>query len=619
MTTQSKNTYWLSFIFLFTLIYYLWIILFQDHPSTLTWGGNALSLAGTFIPSVWLFNTTKRSESKDKVFWLLLTLGTFSYFIAEVFWIIYESFLGIEVPYPGISDVFYILNVFFYISAFIYKLYSEKRKLVLMSYLFDILLIMIMLTTFSWYYILSPIIATGDVSLLSLAFSLTYPIGDLAVTLCILALYFTGQKIFSNKMLLFFSAGLVTYIIADTAFLYMVSSNEYTSGSWADPLFILGVLFISYTGLLQKEETNYSFKDRSLSEKRLHLAHVLFPYISLTVLFIFMVMTTTGIDPIILSVGLSILLVTIRQFLIISDKKTLMRKYLMNAEKLEANQERYRSLFDHHPDAAYSFNVDGIVETVNEKGAEILACTPEELIGRPIIPFIHEDYRETVSEHFRNAKKGIFKHYDLPLTNKSMEFYYLSVTHVPMKSNNEVIGVYAIARDITENKINQEQIQYMAFHDHLTHLANRICFENVLEKAISEAENSNKKFALLFMDLNNFKNINDEFGHAFGDSLLAEVATRIQSMVSEPDHAARLGGDEFTILIDNLTDYDHAMRWASQLLNKLNKPYTIDGHTVISTPSVGFAYYPQDGQSVQELLNKADTAMYENKRHSKAM
>lgn len=619
MTTQRKNMYWLIFIFLFTLFYYAWILLFLNHPSTLTWGGNWLSLVGTFIPSVWLLNATRRSDNASKLFWFLLTLGTFSYFIAEVFWITYESILGIEIAYPGISDVFYILNVIFYISAFVYKLHSKKQRLVLMRYLFDIMLIMIMCAVFSWYFILDPIITAGNVSLLAITVSLIYPISDLALILCVLALYFTGQKVFSNKILVFISAGLLTYIIADTTFVYLISSNAYFSGSWTDPLFILGVMLIGYTGLLQKEEQKNPVKSHSLFEGQLALIQILFPYISLTILFIFMIITTTGINAIILGVGLSIALVTIRQFLIISNNQALLNKYLDNVKQLETNQERYRSLFDHHPDAVYSFDIDGIVESVNEKGAELLGCTQEELIGQSLIDFIHSDYKEMVREQFNNAKRGIFEHYDLPLSNSSKEFYFLSVTHVPIKSDKKVIGVYAIARDVTENKINQEQIHYMAFHDHLTHLANRICFEKVLKKVINDAQHSEKKFALLFMDLNNFKNINDEFGHAFGDSLLSEVASRIKSMVDQPDYAARLGGDEFTILIDNLDNYDEAMKWASQLLNKLSKPYKINGFEVLSTPSIGFAYYPKDGHTVQELLNKADSAMYENKRHSKAI
>lgn len=619
MTTNRKNTYWLGFIFLFTVTYYVWIFLFQDYSSPLTWGGNVLSLIGSAVPTIWLYHTVRRSSPENKLFWFLLTLGTASYFVAEVLWITYESILGLEVPYPGVSDIFYVLNIAFYIGAFVYKLHQEKRNLVLMRHLSDILLVMVMLATFSWYFILSPIIAAGDISLLAVAVSLAYPIGDLALALCVLILYFTGQKIFSHKMLLFLSAGFLTYIIADTAFVYMISFNEYFSGSWTDPLFILGVMLIGYTGLLEKEEQNSLIPSRLLLEKRLHVFHLLFPYASLIILFTFRILTTTSVDAILVGLGVSITLIMVRQFLFFSDNQKLLNKYLTNLEKLETNQERYRSLFDHHPDAAFSFNLDGIVVSVNEKGAEILACTQAELVGRPLHNFIHPDHQETVQQHFTNAKNGVFKHYDLPLTNKLHEFYFLSITHIPIKVDNKVVGVYAIARDVTENKINQEQIQYMAFHDHLTHLANRICFEDVLQTAIKDAKINDKKFAVIFMDLNNFKNINDEYGHAFGDSLLAAVSSRIKSMVTEQDYAARLGGDEFTILIDNLDHYDDAMRWASQLLNKLNQSYNINGYEVVSTPSVGFAYYPKDSQSVQGLLNKADSAMYENKRHSKAI
>jgi diguanylate cyclase (GGDEF)-like protein/PAS domain S-box-containing protein len=478
---------------------------------------------------------------------------------------------------------------------------------------------MIVYATLSWYFLLNPIILAGDVSLLAVVVSLAYPIGDLALAFCLLMVIFSSKQLFSNDLILFFGAGLFTYIVADTAFVYLVTTETYDSGSWTDPLFILGVLLVGFTGLLQKNQSSIQLRKKAVIRTKPMLFAILFPFFGLTSLYLFMIFTTTGANAITIGVGLSILLVIVRQFLLLSENRRILQKNLKNADELQSSQERYRSLFEHHPDAAFSFTLDGTVLSVNEKSAEILGKTKEELIGHSLIDTIHADYQETVKEHFNNAKKGIFKNYELPLSNTDNEFYYLGVTHVPIKVDGEVIGVYAIARDITDNKINQEQIQYMAFHDHLTHLANRIRFEEVLQKTIEDDRLHDKKFALLFMDLNNFKDVNDDYGHAFGDKLLAQVARRIASMVKKDDCAARLGGDEFTILIDDLDSYDDAMRWASQLLNKLNKPYLIDVEEIVCTPSVGFAYYPKDGECVQDLLNKADAAMYKNKRHSKAM
>ena len=386
-----------------------------------------------------------------------------------------------------------------------------------------------------------------------------------------------------------------------------------------DPLFILGVLLVGFTGLLQNNQSSIQLRNKVVIRTKPMLFAILFPFLGLTSLYLFMIYTSIGANAITIGVGVSILLVIVRQFLLLSENRRLLQKYLKNADELQSSQERYRSLFEHHPDAAFSFTLDGTVLSVNEKGAEILGKTREELIGHSLIDTIHADYQETVKGHFNNAKKGIFKNYELTLSNTDNEFYSLGVTHVPIKVDGEVIGVYAIARDITENKINQEKIKHMAFYDHLTHLANRIRFEEALQTAIENAKLNYKKFALLFIDLNNFKDINDDYGHAFGDKLLAQVARRIASMVKKDDCAARLGGDEFTVLIDDLDNYEDAMRWGSQLLNKLNKPYLIDEIEIVCTPSVGFAYYPKEGDSVENLLNKADAAMYKNKRHSKVM
>lgn len=617
MTVKQKNKLWLGFILLYAFIYYMWILIEPGNATVTTFGGNSLSLFGSFIPFFWLSKAAKRSVKKHTTFWLLLTLGSASYFIAELFWFTYESVLNRTLPYPSIADVFYLLNILFFISAFLHELYQNRRTLQVTRHVFDVLLTLIFLTTLKWYFIVEPLILSEGISRFDVFVSLLYPLGDLVLLYCLTLIYFTGKKLFSSKMLTIYFAGILFYTFSDSAFLYLISLNAYSSGSWIDPLFIIGVMLVGYTGLLQQEEN--LFTDKTTYKVTIHIPYFQYtlPYVGVALLYFMMILSVNAFNSIIIGVGLSLALLSIRQLIVHMDNLKLLKENRQNTKELEDNQERYTSLFNHHPDGAYSLNLQGKVESVNGRGAEIVGESQQSMIGRSILDFLHPDYHELVIQQFRNVKNGIFKHYDMPLINSRKEFYYLSITYVPITSNREVIGVYAIARDITESKINEQQIEYMAYHDHLTHLVNRKRFEEVLDKVIVESEHTRKKFALLFMDMNNFKSINDTYGHAFGDKLLIEVANRIRKSIHEPSFAARLGGDEFTLLIDQLNSYDESMHWASQLLNKLSKPYHIDGITVSSTPSIGFSYYPRDGETAQVLLNKADKSMYENKRQSK--
>lgn len=619
MTIKHSNKLWLGFILLYVFIYYSWIIFIPDTNTLNTLGGNSLSLIGSFIPSVWLYQAKKRAGPKHKSFWSLLTLGSLSYFLAEIIWFTYESLLARPLPYPSIADLFYLLNITFFISAFLHKLYQNRRTLQVTRHIFDVLLTLILITTLKWYFILEPLVLSEGVSRLNLFISLLYPLGDLVLLYCLTLIIFTGKNLFSPSMKFFYYSGVLIYIIADSTFLYLVSINEYNSGSLIDPLFIVAIMLIGYTGLLQKEECLASAEPIVKDKHRIPYFQYTLPYISVAVLYFMMILSINAFNSMIIGVGVSLALLSIRQLIVHLDNLKLLKENGHKNKELEDNQERYTSLFDHHPDGAYSLSLNGEVESVNERGAEIVGESQQSMLGRSILDFLHPDYHDLVIEQFRNVRNGIFKHYDMPMINSNKEFYYLSITYVPIKSREEVVGIYAIARDITDNKINEQQIEYMAYHDHLTHLVNRKRFEEVLNKVIVESEYTSKKFALLFMDMNNFKSINDTYGHAFGDKLLIEVADRIRKSIHEPSYAARLGGDEFTLLIDQLSSYDETMHWASQLLNKLSKPYTIDGITVNSTPSIGFSYYPRDGKTSQVLLNKADKSMYENKRQSKKL
>ena len=198
---------------------------------------------------------------------------------------------------------------------------------------------------------------------------------------------------------------------------------------------------------------------------------------------------------------------------------------------------------------------------------------------------------------------------------------FIELSATPLYDDNKnCIGIIESARDITMHLEAQDELKkqknildHQAHHDALTGLPNRVFFQNQLELSIKKAKQKNSKVALLFIDLDHFKEINDSLGHAIGDEVLKEVTFRLLRTIRDNDTVSRLGGDEFTVILENLTEIQDASTIANKILNVLTKSIKIDEHTLYVSSSIGISVYPDDGESMQNLLKYADSAMYKAK------
>lgn len=191
----------------------------------------------------------------------------------------------------------------------------------------------------------------------------------------------------------------------------------------------------------------------------------------------------------------------------------------------------------------------------------------------------------------------------------------ISNSAVPiLDSDNKIVGVAVVNQDITERHRLEERLAYLASYDTLTGLPNRSLFSDRLAQAMARTNRNTNRLALLLLDLDRFKEVNDTFGHSIGDMLLKLVADRLQQGLREVDTIARLGGDEFTMILENIGDTDAAARVACKVRDVFTQPFALHTHQLSITPSIGIALYPDDAQDAELLLRNADIAMYHAKR-----
>lgn len=245
-----------------------------------------------------------------------------------------------------------------------------------------------------------------------------------------------------------------------------------------------------------------------------------------------------------------------------------------------------------------------IVFTLSEgKIAEELSMTTELVAGKTLKELWKERLDE-VEHYYERAFQGISEQFELSYDQR---YFYLSLS--PISKDGVVTEVVASMIDITERKQAEEMIHYMAHYDALTHLPNRTLFNEQLQKAIAVAEQDKHQIAVMFMDLNRFKIVNDSMGHSMGDELLQQVAYRLKTNLPQHGFVSRQGGDEFTLYLD-YADREQAAQLAESLVEHMAEPFILQKTEVFISPSIGICMYPDDGETIEELLKCADAAMY---------
>jgi diguanylate cyclase (GGDEF)-like protein/PAS domain S-box-containing protein len=284
------------------------------------------------------------------------------------------------------------------------------------------------------------------------------------------------------------------------------------------------------------------------------------------------------------------------------------------------SEERFRSLVQYSSDIITILDAEGTVQYVSPAVERITGYKPEERIGTNAFDTVHPDDGDRALDTFAEVLKrpGLHPPLEFRVPHKDGSWRYLEHVVNNLLDDPAVRGVVINSRDVTERNAMEEQLQHQAFHDPLTGLPNRALFIDRLEHALTRANRRGSKVAVLFMDLDNFKIINDSLGHKAGDQLLIAVAERLKAPLRPEDTAARLGGDEFTILVEDISSVGDVARIAVRIAEILQPPFALGEQEVFATVSTGIALNSPAHEKPADLLRHADMAMYRAKRRGKA-
>ncbi|RLT99954.1 MAG: EAL domain-containing protein [Ketobacter sp.] len=292
-------------------------------------------------------------------------------------------------------------------------------------------------------------------------------------------------------------------------------------------------------------------------------------------------------------------------------------------DALRSSEEKYRMLFDMAQEGIWVLDADGFTTLVNDSMAMILGYDKEDMVGRSILEFVEASNRPRLQEALgsRSQLSQMYQDYDF-VSRTGRRIHVTMKTAIIYDTKGNYAGRIAGIMDITERKRAEQRIRQQVLYDELTGLPNRRMLNDKLAQEQARAHRHQHCGAVLFVDLDHFKNVNDSLGHPVGDGLLVAIADRLQQVIREEDTLARLGGDEFVVLLPELSDESSvaaslARNVALKIQSVLSEPFDVSGNKLNIGCSIGVALYPLDQETIHDIMKQADAAMYRAKEEGR--
>ena len=467
----------------------------------------------------------------------------------------------------------------------------------------------------TWHFVLAPLFDAGTSAVDAAVYS-TYSALDLItlVAAASLLLQDAGQTL--HRSIWWIAMGLMLCAAANIAWSALNLRYPPAVAQVTDALRIGGYLLIALGTCVGWADATGLVPPLRGAPLRARFSIV--PYVAVVIgfglLFVMALRQSNGIADLVFGAMLLTVLVMARQLTTVREN---MRLQLEQAAK--ETEARFRSLVQHSSDVFAILDQMGIIRYVSPAAERVFGFSGDRMVNRTLADLVHEADRAAYEAHFSASLMGSMStsHIGCRMIRTDGEWMRTETVATNLLGDQSVNGIVLTIRDVTERVTLEEDLRHQALHDPLTGLGNRALFQDRVAHGLLRAERANTEVAVVFLDLDNFKEINDSLGHAAGDAVLVQTANRLRTCLRDSDTAARFGGDEFAILLEQVRGEGEVMDVAARISAALARPWQVEGKDVDLNASIGIARaLPQ--QSADEVLRNADVAMYHAKARGKS-
>ncbi|HEV7138423.1 MAG TPA: EAL domain-containing protein, partial [Steroidobacteraceae bacterium] len=529
--------------------------------------------------------------------WWCLTAALSLYFVGDLIGFI-SWVLRVD-PFPGPSDFLYCAFYLPLAAAALWLIRAAAMRVPWAQVSLDTTIFVVGFGAFFWYLVVEPAAMHAQLGILKEALSEGYLALDSFCLLLFGVLLLTGSANAGGwRVPLLLLTGFGTMFLADIIWSLGKVRGYYVPGGVQDVLYLACYLPLAAAGRAQMRAVTLAARGTSRTSGALARS---LPYAAMAAAFLVLIYLCRGGlgGQATLMIGVVFLLTLLLMF--------------RQAVVLRIAEEHYASLVANASDVIMIIGTDGMVRFASPATTRTLGLKPEEITGKSLPELWGGEDGERLRaflEEISRTSAGVVGPVELRIERSARVIEGVGSN---LSRDPAVRGLALNFRDISERKVLEEKLRQLAFHDPLTLLANRNLFRDRVQHALTRAQRGGNRAAVMFLDLDNFKNINDSLGHDAGDRLLQAVAQRIIQTSRSSDTVARLGGDEFGVLLESVGTSVAAERVADALIESLGAPFSLDGRDVSVTASIGVAFSAADA-TAQELLSNADLAMY----HAKA-
>lgn len=556
----------------------------------------------------------RTADRRTRIAWRIVSLALLVQALGDGAWTYFEI-VGRTTMWDRWSHVPQLLSAPLWLMAVLTFPRGERSKADATRFTLDALTVVSAAAMVIWRFILAPLMS-DSVSPEDAGIYTIYAGLDLITLVAAASMLLQDPGTTLRRSSWWIATGLMVGFVANTVWSALSMRYAPTIAQVTDVLRVGGYLMVGLGAVVGWADA------RGLAPggrgARLRARFSIVPYVAVALgyglLFVMALRQTTNITDLVVGAMILTGLVMARQLTAVREN---MRLYIEQTAK--ETEARFRSLVQHSSDVFAILDPLGIIRYVSPAAERVFGSSADRMVNRTLAELVHEADRNAYEAHFSASLMGSssISHIGCRMMRTNGEWMRTETVATNLLADVNVNGIVLTIRDITERVTLEEHLRHQALHDPLTGLGNRALFQDRVAHGLARAERNNDEVAVVFLDLDNFKEINDSLGHAAGDAVLVQTANRLRTCLRDSDTAARFGGDEFAILLEQTRGEGDVMDVATRISAALGRPLQVEGKDVDLNASIGIAR-AQPQQSADEVLRNADVAMYHAKARGKS-